>query len=174
MNDLKGKMSNFFASENKKVKIIMTIGAVGMILILISSFSGNENKKTEEVNNSLNYSEYTVQLEKKLTDIISNISGVGQCKVMITLENSSENVYATDSEFKNNDDTVNQKDEYVIYDSKNGETPVLIKEYFPQVMGVTVVCSGGDNIEIREKIIDAVTALFNISANRVSVSKIKS
>lgn len=167
-------MSNFFASENKKVKIIMIIGAVGMILILLSSFTGSENTKTEETSNGLNYSEYTVQLEKKLTDIISNISGVGQCKVMITLENSSENVYATDSEFKNNDDTINQKDEYVIYDSKNGETPVLIKEYLPQVMGVTVVCSGGDNIEIREKIIDAVTALFNISANRVSVSKIKS
>lgn len=174
VNDLKNKMSNFFASENKKVKIIMIIGAVGMILILLSSFTGSEYKKAEDNSSSFNYSEYTIQLEKKLTDIISNISGVGECKVMITLENSSENVYATDSEYKNNDDTVNQKDEYVIYDSKNGETPVLIKEYLPQVMGVTVVCSGGDNIEIREKIIDAVTALFNISANRVSVSKIKS
>lgn len=62
----------------------------------------------------------------------------------------------------------------MIYDSENGETPVLIKEYLPKVQGVTVVCTGGDNTAVKEKIIESVTSLFNIPTNRVSVSKIKS
>ena len=173
MNDIKSKLTDFFASENKKVKIVVIIGALGMILILLSSL-GDGAKKENKSSEAFDYSSYTQQLEHKLTDIISQISGVGECKVMVTLENSSENVYATDSEIRNDDNTLNQKDEYVIYDSGSGDSPVLIKEYFPRVMGVTVVCAGGDNIKVREKIIEAVTAMFNISANRVSVSKIKS
>ena len=38
----------------------------------------------------------------------------------------------------------------------------------------TVVCDGGDDETVREAIINTVTSLFNISTNRVSVSKIKS
>ena len=95
------------------------------------------------------------------------------CEIMITLENTKESVYATDFENKSDDTSVNQKDEYVIYSSDNGETPVLIMEYFPKVQGVTVVCSGGNNVAVKEKVIEAVTSLFSIPANRVSVSKLK-
>ena len=93
---------------------------------------------------------------------------------MITLENTKESVYATNYDNKNDADSNNSKGEYVIYDSNNGEAPILIMEYMPTVKGVSVVCSGGDNTVIREKIISLVTSLFNISTNRVSVSKIKS
>ena len=39
--------------------------------------------------------------------------------------------------------------------------------------GVAVICSGGDDIVVKEKIIDCVCALFNISATRVSVAKLE-
>lgn len=172
-SNIKEKITSFIKSDNKKIKIITILGALGIVLILLSGFTGDSQKSSNTAKEQISYEEYTQQLEEKLTNIISSISGVGECEVMITLENSYESVYATNSEFKNNDDSVNQKDEYVIYDADSGETPVLIKEYMPKVMGVSVVCSGGENIEVKEKIIESVTALFNISANRVSVSKIK-
>ena len=173
-SNVKDRITGFIKSDNKKIKIITILGAIGIVLILLSGFTGDGKSNDTADKEQPSYEAYTQELEKKLTDIISNISGVGECEVMITLENTYESVYATNSEFKNNDDSVNQKDEYVIYDADSGETPVLIKEYMPKVMGVSVVCSGGENIEVKEKIIESVTALFNISANRVSVSKIKS
>lgn len=176
VNKIKDKINRFISGDSKKIKIIIAIGLVGMILILASEiFSSNtaESKKNND-NFSFNYTEYTAELEKKLVDVISVIDGVGECNVMITLENSSENVYATNNENKSDNNSYNRKDEYVFYDSDNGKNPVLIKEYLPKVQGVTVVCSGGDDIAVKEKIIESVTALFNISTNRVSVSKIKS
>ena len=107
VNDIKSKLTDFFASENKKVKIVVIIGALGMILILLSSL-GDGAKKENKSSEAFDYSSYTQQLEHKLTEIISQISGVGECKVMVTLENSSENVYATDSEIRNDDNTLNQ------------------------------------------------------------------
>ena len=171
---MKDSLSKIFSKDGKKIKIIVAVGLIGILLIFTSEIFSKDNSQSSKSNEvSFDYVQYTNELEHKLNETISSIEGVGECKVMITLENSSENVYATDNEIKNSENTINQKDEYVIYNSQNGETPVLIKEYFPRVQGVTVICSGGDNTAVKEKIIQSVTALFNISANRVSVSKIK-
>lgn len=161
-------------NDAKKIKIIIAVGLIGVILIAMSDiFAKDEKSTSSEATNDTSYSNYTNELEEKLCNIISSMDGVGECKVMITLENSKENVYATDNENKTDSDSESSKDEYVIYDSDNGETPVLIKEYYPKIQGVSVVCSGGDNIVVKEQIINTVTSLFNISTNRVSVSKIK-
>lgn len=173
-NKIKEKLNQFISGDSKKIKIIVAIGLIGIVLISASDiFAKSGDKKTVTENTKLTYESYTNQLETKLIDVISSISGVGECKVMITLTSSAESVYATNNEIKSDDNSTNQKDEYVLYDASDGEAPVLIKEYLPQVQGVTVVCSGGDDIVTKEKIIESVTALFNISANRVSVSKLK-
>jgi stage III sporulation protein AG len=171
---IKELIKNVLPTDSKKVKIIVAIGLIGIVLILASEMFENDSSKQEVESDSISYEEYTAQLENRLTELISSIDGVGQCQVMITLENTTESVYATDIEIKNDDSSLNEKNGYVIYDSDDGETPVLIKEYLPKVQGVTVVCSGGDNTAVREKIIESVTSLFNISTNRISVSKIKS
>ena len=171
---IKEKMKTFISGDSKKVKIVVAIGLVGMLLIMASEMLGSNGKEQKKENTTnFSYNDYTTQLEEKLTDVISSIQGVGECKVMITLENTAESVYATNNENKSDEKSSNKKDEYVFYESSQGETPVLIKEYLPKVQGVTVVCSGGDDITVKEKIIESVTSLFNISTNRVSVSKIK-
>lgn len=174
-NKIKAKLNTFINGDTKKVKIIVAVGLIGMVLILLSDvFFGGSAEKPAENAGGISSGEYTQQLEVRLTDVISSIDGVGECRVMITLQNTAESVYATNYESKSDSESSSHKDEYVLYDSSGGETPVLIKEYMPGVQGVTVVCSGGDDIKTKEKIIGCVTSLFNIPANRVSVTKIKS
>lgn len=91
---------------------------------------------------------------------------------MITLKNTKENVYAENSETSSSDSSNSENNEYVIYNSENGDAPLLLKEEMPQVAGVAVVCSGGDSEAVRERIIDCVCALFDISSSHVSVSKL--
>lgn len=172
-NKITETLKGMLSGDSKKIKIIVAVGLIGIVLIFASDMLDSGEKKRVSDDDGISYEEYTKQLEDKLTQLVSSISGVGECQVMITLENTTESVYATDVEIKNDDSSINQKDEYVIYDSENGETPVLIKEYLPKVQGVTVVCTGGDNTAVKEKIIETVTSLFNIPTNRVSVSKIK-
>lgn len=175
VNKFKETIKGMLAGDGKKIKIIVAVGLIGIVLIFASDLLDSNEKKVKKDNEgSISYEEYTEELENKLVQLVSSIDGVGECRVMVTLENTTESVYATDVEIKNDDSSVNQKDKYVIYDSESGETPVLIKEYLPKVQGVTVVCTGGDNTAVKEKIIESVTSLFNIPTNRVSVSKIKS
>lgn len=173
-NKLKDVFEYLKKVDSKKIKIIVAIGLIGVILIAMSDiFTNNDNDVKPSTQSNMNYYEYADELEKRLCNIVSSMNGVGECKVMITLENSKESVYATDNENKSESGSSSSKDEYVIYDSDDGEAPVLIKEYYPKIQGVSVVCSGGDNVVVREQIINTVTSLFNIPANRVSVSKIK-
>lgn len=176
VSKIKGAAEYIIKNEPKKLKIIIALGLVGIILISMSEmFSSSSNKTSADSETStFSYSDYTRETEEKLTSVISAIDGVGDCEVMITFSSTQESVYATDSENKSETDSQSTKDEYVIYDGENGENPVLIKQNYPAVLGVSVVCGGGDDVRVKEAVVNTVTSLFNISANRVSVSKIKS
>ena len=167
---MKEKITELLKSKQIKTKILIIAGVIGIILILLSEVSFN-NKKEPEITKA-DFISYVENLDEKLTEIISSIDGVGTCKVMITLKNTTESVYGENKEISSNDSSSSENNEYVIYNGVNGDTPILLKENFPVIEGVAIVCSGGDNVAVKEQIIKCVSALFNISSNRISVSKI--
>jgi stage III sporulation protein AG len=172
-NKIKDKLTEIFKSD-RKVKIFVIIGMLSILVILLSEMipSSSSSDVSNVKDNEYSYSEYISSLENETQEIIGSIDGVGECKVMLTLKNTNESVYAKDSEESSNDGSYSKKYEYVLYDSENGETPVLIEEYFPQIQGVAVVCEGGDNTVVKERVISALSSLFNISSSKISVSKI--
>ncbi len=140
------EIKELFQSE-KKIKIIFIIGAIFILLIALSGLGGS--KKEEAGDYLFNYDKqgrYEKSLESKLSDVLSKIEGIGNINIMITLESSEENIY-----------------------SDNDNEPSSIKT--PLVRGVIVVCDGGDNIIVKEKVINAVSGVFGISTTRVSVIK---
>lgn len=174
--------------QDKKVKLIVMVGVIGILIMLI----GNMNKQSEvEQVSNLNVEEdsakYVSDLENKVLELIKSIEGVGQAKVMITLESGVENVYAGE-EKKNTDTTENidttdqskkiqQKNQYeqklILIEGKSGGREALIKTQLePIVKGVVVVCEGGGNSEVEERIMGAITTALNVSYNKVWVTKL--
>lgn len=168
MNSVKDKIEKLFKS---KQKILIIAGVLGVVLIMLSEISFAPNEKKAEVS-AADYGSYVKSLNKELTNIISSMDGVGACKVMITLKNTSESVFAQNTDVSKDEDSSSENNEYVIYNSSNGDSPILLKENFPDIEGVAVVCSGGDNVAVKEQIIRCVSALFGVSSNRISVSKL--
>ena len=41
------------------------------------------------------------------------------------------------------------------------------------ILGIAVLCDGGDNITVKERVIDTLTSLYGIGANRIRVEKLK-
>jgi len=158
---------------DKRIKIFAAIGICAILLIMLSEALPTTAQKAEKAENQIDYSDYVKSLESKTQEFISLISGAGRCKVMITLKNSSESVYAKNVEENASQGSNSLKNEYVLYDGQEGETPVLIKQYFPDVQGVAVVCDGADDVMVRENIINSISSLFNIPVNKISVSKYK-
>lgn len=154
-------------------KVFILLAVLGVALVLLSGNVSTAGKGKSETTTAGDYDAYVADLEGRLQKTVASMDGVGTCKVMITLEKSGENVYATNSESKRDADSGSSKEDYVLYDRDSGESPLLLSAYLPNVQGVAVVCTGGDDPAVREKITTTVASLFGIPTNRISVSKLK-
>ena len=171
---IKKIMETSLLKQNSKTFLILMIGCIGLIFIALSELFPNENHVKPKTEASITYeeTEFETKLEERLESIISQISGAGKTKVMITLDSSKEYFYAADfSENKDLEETSTES-KTVIVDGENGEVPIVIKTVGAKIRGVFVVCEGGDDSVIREKIINALCALLDIQSNQVSVTKL--
>ena len=163
-------LANKIKSLKHKERYIVIACVLGVALILLSELVPSSS--TKKADDGMDYQEYIVSLEQKTQDIISSIDGVGKCKVMITLCETDESFYASNIEENTDSGHISKKNEYVFYEDNNNDSPVLIKQTFPKVMGVAVVCQGVDNAFVKERVISAVSSLFGISSAKISVTKI--
>lgn len=174
------KMFNIFKSE-KNSKWILYVGFIGIAAILLSTFFGNSDSGEPVVHQVYQPSGkqvYTQMLEERVAQIVSEITG-GEATVMITLQSSTENIFA--EEIRQSDDaTANQhgdatrtqlEQRFIIVNTpQGGQTALLVTELAPLVRGVVVVAPGADNPETNRRITNAVMTALDITSRRVSVT----
>jgi len=174
-------------------KLVLIIIA-GVVLVICSfpssdkeSDSGSNNKVDSTTSQSQDDITYEQQLEQKLQDILKNVEGAGNVQVMITLKTSSEKVIKEDSQYSKSDtiendseggnrqinDISSQGSSVFTTDENGNSVPYVIKEIRPQIEGVAVIAEGGDDAAVTTSIINTIEALFNVSANKISVSKMR-
>lgn len=163
-----------FIKTNKKTFICFVVGLLGILLIFASEAFGNTSKKSTK-SSEKTYVSYSNEMEEKLADIISKVDGAGKTKVFLTIEESEEYVYAQDISSDRKDNTQeNENKEYVIVDSDKGKGGLLIKTVNPKIRGVAIVCEGGDDPVVQQRIYSCVSASLGISTARISISKMTS
>ena len=168
-----------FSKSDIKIKIAVAAGLIGILIIFLSTL-GSEEKDTKSDSENLkndvvseDTTAYKNQLEKELTSLLESITGVGEAKVMISIEGTTEYVYAEEisSDIDSSEEKTSESHENkIVIIENNGKTEALVKKVIrPQVSGVAVVCQGGDNISVKEKIISAVSTVLSIPSNKICV-----
>ena len=156
--------------NDKKSLFIIFIGIVGMLLIMFSGDDGSNAVQNDKPFSNIILSES--QLADKVEGFIENIAGAGKTKVILTFEAYEETVYAQDKDEKYSDDSETDiNSEYVIIDNGDNEDGLKIKVISPKIRGVAVICQGGNEPTVKAQIISALSALFDISTNKISVAE---
>ena len=150
--------------KDKKTLIILVVGILGMLFIMMSP-SDVKGKKNNE--NSIDTTFTTQDMQEEIRILIESIKGAGETKVFITYESDGETVYAVNTDEKADGSDVHLKSEYIITDDENG---LILKVLYPEVRGVAVICKGGNDPVVKEKIYSVISALFGISSNKISVA----
>lgn len=165
-----------------KKNILLILGLAGILLIGLSGIVGGGGEDTTAATVSGEDSgAYARQLEQQLSQMISSITGAGECQVMVTLEQGTEYIYAVQE--KNTQDTsqtseesrltagerVSDEETYIMVSTENGEQPLVITELSPKVKGVVVVCEGGGEAGVSQTVRNAVATALNISIDRIYV-----
>ncbi|MDD6489109.1 MAG: hypothetical protein PUG48_04770 [Clostridia bacterium] len=189
-NENEGAVSRFLKNE-KVLKIIVFIGLAGIALIFCTSLfkPSQQTKTTDEpdIQTSDFVEQYRKNLCEELGNMIASIKGAGKTKIMLTMEQSVQNVYATDndvqqkessqknSDSENADTQKNEKKTCIIVRQSDGsEKAITISQIMPKVKGVLVVCDGGEDPLVRQRITEAVSAILNISSAHICVTKLNS
>ena len=84
-----------------------------------------------------------IAMEAELTEMLSHMEGVSEVRVSVSLENGNAYTY------------------------EGGKTTVVTAG---RVRGVAVVCRGGEDAVVRERIVSLVCALFDLPVRAVSVT----
>ncbi len=161
-----------------KTNFVVAVGLLGILLIFLS---GVDNSKSEEGMKNcepvVNYDteSYKESLELQLQSILSSVSGAGEVSVMISLEGTIEYVYAEEvqssSQSKDNDKQTSYKNEVVIIENTDGKTALVRKALCPKIAGVLIVCDGGDDVIVSEKLINSASAALGVSTAKIYVAQ---
>lgn len=172
------KLLSKFKDSPNKLRLAVILGAAGMLLILVSEIVPDKEENLTEPQTVQTDDEDDTELfkrktEQELKEMLEQIAGVGSCEVMVTVEGTTEYVYAENvsrSTDENADRKSDRLDENIVLIEKGGEKQALIKRVIkPQISGVMIVCEGGGDTRVNERVLKAVSTALNISSNRVCV-----
>lgn len=155
----------------EKSKIIPIVGSLlGIFLILFSGIVPSAQKENDSSQQYYETSFYTETLEKKIKTLCMSISGVEEAEVLLTLDCSTEYVYAQNEQRNKTDSAENISADYLILNQGDRSDAVLLMEIYPKIRGIAIVCTGGNEVVVQKTIIDLLSAALGISSNRIKVA----
>ena len=183
---------------SRKKEQLLTVLLIAAILLLVfwpmqSQEDAAEEKQEEtaqsllpEIKHNTDIDDERKNLEDELERMLSQVEGVGQVDVAITLESTGSKTVEKDipdssssSEKSGGGDTEKseskstQEETVYLEDADGTKTPYVIRETFPEVRGVLVIAQGADDPNIVAEIKEAAMALFHLEAHKIKVMKMK-
>ena len=156
----------------EKYRYVALIAAIGAALLLWP-----EGEKTSSAPVSAAESGTDLAaVREEMEEILSHISGVGELRLMLTVESDGERQLAQDTELSYSGDTASPEDysrrtETVVVSGGSGNEAVVTRRLSPVYRGALVVCQGGDRADVQLAVTEAVAALTGLSSDRIKVAK---
>ena len=167
LKKLKSKLYNLY-SKYKYVALVLIIG-----IILMNIPIRNSNTPVQEEKITVLPDE-NVLIQADLSNILSQISGVGKVQVMLTQRAGSETIYQTNDDITSNAESQSSHfDTVTVADSSKGQTGLVKQVNPPKYLGVIVVCEGADDPIVKLAIVDAVSKATGLNSSCISVLKMK-
>lgn len=159
----------------RQYKYVLVVILAGVVLLLLPPLWETEGAGEEEetqVPQEVNTEDSAAALERRLEEALSQIQGVGEAEVILTLKSGPQKILAQDSETSISERGTEASVSSVLISRGSGEEDaIVVQQLSPQYQGALVICSGGDDPEVRLRLVEAVSALTGLGADKISVCK---
>ena len=161
-----GRIKEFFY-KNRAVALVVLVGVL-LMLLPTGKTEAQQPQRQETV------SEPRENLETRLEQILSQVSGAGNVRVLLTQERGETSVYQLDrQEVTDGDRREIRQDTVTVTGSDRQQEGLLTQVEAPRYRGAVVVCQGGDNPTVRLSVVEAVSGATGLPSNRITVLKMK-
>lgn len=140
-----------------KLWVIIAGAVLGVSLLIFGGSDKNADTRVPE--NQSELVEYSKEVEAKILELCSKVEGVKNVSVAVSFESGFEYVYATDG------------DKTLTVGSGSNESAVRVTEKPPTISGVGIVCTGGGDPRIQQKLINLISAAYGISSNKIYITE---
>ena len=151
---------------DRRVRIWLWLGVAGILLIGVSELIPHRAETADPPAITATADEVERALERRIAELLSAVEGVGECRVLVTLEGDARAVYAATE----TTDGQSYAEEVLVVSTDDGPAGLLLTTLQPSVKGVAVVCRGGGDPAVQQRVSDLVSTVFHISARRVCVA----
>lgn len=194
---MKDKLKNMFKGKKKTENLIVLIVILIITVVAINYIWSGDSKKTDNLNEDsliedtrvvqVSSNQTNDELEKRLENILSKISGVGNVKVMITYYESSMlmPIFNEDSKESTTDETdssggsrnikeTDSQKEVVYKENNDGSKEVVTQSISsPKIEGAIIVAQGAESLDVKASIIQAVEAATGLATHKIQVFKME-
>ena len=147
----------------RKYRYVAIVLLAGIILMCLPG----KNNRTERETTVTSAAE-TADTARELEQILSQVKGAGEVRVLLTSSQGEKTIYQTDrSGDGTNIDTV------LITDADRAQQGLIRQVNPPVYLGAVIVCQGGDDPAVRLAIVEAVSDATGLGADRITVLKMK-
>lgn len=109
-----------------------------------------------------------------LERILSQISGAGEVKVLLTYATGVKTIYHQDEDTTANETgSVIKKETVIVLDSSRKETALVSVVESPRCLGAVVLCKGAEQAAVKLAIVEAVSKATGLGADAICVLKMK-
>ena len=155
----------------EKYKYVLVVILAGVLLMLLPE--KNESILKEDQTQDLPQT-MTTDIASELEAILSHVSGAGEVKVMVSTAYGEETIFQTDTTSTTRENESDIKIQTILISDSERKEAGLVRQVNPPIyQGVIVIANGGDDPVIKLAIVDAVSKVTGLGADRISVLKMK-
>lgn len=149
-----------------KYQYVLLVLAAGVALLLLPTGGGRDSPSQPDPPERQDAFDLDA-FEEKLADTLSQVKGAGEARVVLTLDGGSRQVLAQDQE---RDSGGGGSSTVVTVGQGSGSQGVVpLQTLAPSFRGALVVCPGGADPSVRLALMEAVSALTGLGADRITI-----
>lgn len=155
----------------KKYRYVFLVLLIGIVLMAIP---GKSTDTAEYVQTAETEPEAELTVAQELAQILSQVDGAGDVKVLLTVAAGEETLYQTDDDTSvTSDSSTTQISTVTVTNAQKDEYGLVRQTNPPVYKGAIVVCQGADDPQIQLAIVNAISNVTGLGADRISVLKMK-
>lgn len=135
-----------FLSSLKRKWLLAFLAGLGILLVLLGGTMTKNSTATANPTADQYEAEYRRALEENIGAMCKKIKGAGEVFVMVTLAEGNTYTYSGGKQ---------------------------VAHTLPKVLGVAVICEGGDKEQVKAEITEMIGALLDIGTHKIYVGKSK-
>lgn len=164
---LKSRISEYIG----KYKYVWIVLLVGVVLMMLP-----ERKKDDATIQIQAASESATEfsIEDRLGEILSHVAGAGKVKVMLSVSQGERTIYQTDTTYSQTTDHTDSRTQTIlIKDDDRSESGLVHQRNPPTYQGAIILAQGADDPAVKLAIVEAVSDVTGLGADRISVLKMR-